>query len=101
MIEKKFDVDLEDGRALTLSQREVTEGEEESGEHERTHNSGWTIKGTIREDYYIWVNEFEATHPKFGRVHGDFEKTVFANSEEAFLHFYDNHTPEEWDYGDI
>jgi len=76
--------------ALTLCPSEL-------GEHE----DGWKIEGDIQEDYYEWVNEFSATHPVFGRVWGDFENEVHADSEEAFLHFYENHPPQSWDYWDI
>ena len=65
------------------------------------NTSGWTIKGDVHEDYFEWVNEFEAFHPDFGRVWGDFENEVYADSEEAFEHFYENHPPEYWDYWDI
>ena len=62
---------------------------------------GWSIEGEIHEDYYTWVNEFEAKHPTLGRVWGDFEGQVFADSEEAFKDFYENHPPDAWDYRDI
>ena len=91
MITKKFDVDFfSDGGALTL-------GPEDIG----THNDGWTISGRIEEEYYQWVNKFKATHPIFGKVWGDFEKVVYASSEEAFQHFYKHHPPAAWDYRDI
>lgn len=102
MITKRFGVDFDSpGGALTLPVTAVTEGTEEDGIHQRTHTSGWTIKGEIHEDYFIWVNKFEAIHPKFGRVFGDFENEVTADSEEAFADFWKNHKPEAWDYQDI
>ena len=67
----------------------------------RTHEDGWTITGKIHNDYYTWVNEFEAKHPEYGKVWGDFESEVYATSEKAFEHFYANHKPEAWDYRDI
>lgn len=102
MITKEFDKDFfsEDG-ALTLNTSEVTEGKEEEGVHERTHQDGWTIKGEIHEDYFVWVNDFEAHHPKFGKVWGNFEDKVFADSEEGFADFFEKHSPNPWDYGDI
>lgn len=101
-IEKKFGVDFNSrGGALTLDVSEVTEGNEESGIYEREHKDGWTIKGEIHEDYFTWVNDFEAKHNKFGKVWGNFEDIVYADSEEAFKDFYANHEPSEWDYGDI
>lgn len=63
--------------------------------------SGWTILGEVQEDYYQWVNYFEAYHPDYGWVKGDFEDEVQAESEEAFNHFMEHHPYEEWDYGDI
>ncbi len=65
------------------------------------NESGWEISGEIHEDYYEWVNDFEATHPTFGKVWGNFEDTVFADSEEGYNHFIKNHPPESWDYWDI
>lgn len=63
--------------------------------------SGWIIRGEIKEDYYKWVNEFEAFHLYYGKVWGDFEGKVYASSEEAYEHFVENHPPTEWDYWDI
>jgi len=63
--------------------------------------SGWVIKGEIHNDWYDWVNEFEAEHPIYGKVWGDFENEVFADSEEGINNFIENHPPEEWDYHDI
>jgi len=65
------------------------------------HESGWVIKGEVHCDYYSWVNEFIAEHPEYGKVWGDFEQTVYADSEEGYNHFFLNHPPSEWDYGDI
>lgn len=66
-----------------------------------THEDGWTIEGRIWEDYFEWVNYFEASHPVYGRVWGDFEDEVYADLQEGFDHFYEHHTPCEWDYYDI
>ena len=63
--------------------------------------SGWTIEGEVHEDYFEWVNDFVATHPKYGRIEGNFETEVTARSKRAFDHFYANHPPKEWDYYDI
>lgn len=65
------------------------------------HSSGWSIRGEIHEDYYEWVNFFEAEHPEYGRVWGDFEREVRADSEEGYDHFIEHHPPSKWDYGDI
>jgi hypothetical protein len=75
----------------------LTLGPSDLGEHA----NGWKIEGHVYEDYYEWVNEFEATHPDFGRVWGNFEDVVYADSEQAFEDFYKNHPPMEWDYWDI
>lgn len=65
------------------------------------HEDGWTTCGKIHDDVYQWVNKFEATHPIYGRVFGDFESLVCADSEEGYQHFIQHHPPKEWDYGDI
>lgn len=102
MIKKEFGQDFySSGGALTLPQDAVTDSGEEGGTHTKTHASGWTITGELHEDYYVWVNEFRATHPVYGLVCGDFEDIVYADSEEAFKHFWDNHEPQAWDYMDI
>lgn len=91
MVIKKFGIDFNSyGGALTLNPSDLG-----------THKDGWTVKGEVIEDYYEWVNEFEAHHLFYGKVWGDFEDTVYADSEEGFKDFYEKHTPEEWDYQDI
>lgn len=104
MITKKFGVDFNSsGGALTLYSNEVMSGNQPVREepYTKTHDDGWTITARVYEDYYYWINDFEAVHPKFGKVWGDFEHEVYADSEEGFKDFYEKHTPEEWDYGDI
>jgi hypothetical protein len=99
---KRFGIHFySDGGALTLPAEAVTEELMDSGTHQRTHASGWTIRGEVHEDWMVWVNSFEATHPVFGKVSGNFEEEVVADSEEGFADFYANHTPEAWDYRDI
>lgn len=88
---KKFGVDFHSaGGALTLRPSDIGE-----------HPSGWVVSGEIKEDYYLWVNKFEATHPTLGRVWGDFEDQVFYTSIEAYDDFRKYFSPEDWDYGDI
>ena len=103
-IVKKFGVDFfsKEG-ALTLRTKEVTDKEVEEYDvpYQKTHEDGWTIKEVVHEDWFEWVNYFEASHPIYRKVWGDFEKEVFADSEDGFEHFYSNHTPKDWDYGDI
>jgi hypothetical protein len=65
------------------------------------HEDGWTIEGVIHEDYFEWVNDFEANHPKLGRVWGNFEGKVYATSKRAFEAFVAAYPPHEWDYWDI
>lgn len=99
---KVFGIDFDsDGGALTLREKEVSERPVDGGVHTRTHADGWTITGEVHEDWVTWVNEFKAEHPLFGKVWGNFEERVFADSEEGFENFYENHTPEAWDYCDI
>ena len=71
-----------------------------------TQSSGWKITGQIKQEYSVhdfcyWVNQFEAIHPFYGKVWGDFEDKVYADTEEGFNHFYKNHPPNAWDYQDI
>lgn len=84
-----------------MSASEVTDSGAEDGTHTKTHADGWTITGEIHEDYYVWVNDFRATHPELGTVEGNFEHEVKASSEEAFAHFWKHHEPVAWDYHDI
>ena len=65
------------------------------------HKSKWVITGEVCYDYYSWVNDFEAVHPKYGRVFGNFEKIVYATSKKGYEHFCKNHPAEEWNYWDI
>ena len=65
------------------------------------HESGWSITGLICDDYYTWVSDFEATHSRYSRVFGNFEKIVYATSKKGYEHFCKNHPTEEWDYWDI
>ena len=103
MVTKKFGIDFDSrGGALTLPVGEVSDrGHVSDLVQSKTHEDGWTILAQTHEDYYEWVNNFEALHPTFGKVWGDFENEVFADSEEGFANFYKNHPPEAWDYHDI
>lgn len=65
---------------------------------------GWTISAEIQEDYYKWINDFEAVKSdgdKHYTVKGNFENEVICSSLEALEDFLTNHMPEEWDYWDI
>jgi len=66
-----------------------------------THDDGWTIEGVVCEDYYEWVNDFTATHPVYGKIEGNFEHEVTAESQLALDHFLKYHMYVEWDYADI
>ena len=65
------------------------------------NKSGWVVEGEVHEDYYEWVNEFEAIHPEYGRVWGDFEDIVYADTKEGYENFIKNHPPDMWDYWEI
>lgn len=98
MITKTFGKDFNSGGgALTLPSESVGK----RGHVWRIHPSGWSIRGEIVEDWSSWVNEFEAVHPVFGKVWGNFESEVSASSENAFENFWHHHCPEDWDYRDI
>lgn len=106
MIIKKFGVDFfSEYGALTLNEEDVTDlninVDYYYTEYTKTHDDGWTISGVVKEDYYTWVNEFKAVHPVYGKVWGDFEDKVYADSEIGFQHFWQHHTPTAWDYRDI
>lgn len=64
-------------------------------------DTGWTIKGEVCEDYYKWINHFEAEHPIHGWVEGNFETIVSASSEDAYYQFIKDHPYHEWDYYDL
>lgn len=66
--------------------------------------SGWTVSGEVNGDAgYFWVNEFHAKHPKYGRVYGNLEKTVYYTSDKGLEDFINTYKVciEFWDYGDI
>lgn len=65
------------------------------------NDSGWIVRATVHEDYYEWINYFEAFHPDYGLIFGDFESEVFASSEQALDDFLKHHPVEVWDYYDI
>lgn len=87
-----------DGPALTLSPRFVIDTNADNSK-EFINESGWKIKGEIVED--AWVDNFEAIHPVYGILRGDFERCIEAQSKEAFDHFWEHHEPDSWYYGDI
>ncbi len=67
----------------------------------RIHSDGWTIEGLIKEDYYFYVTEFTATHPKYGTIVAYLDEEIVATSREAYEHFIENHPLEILDIGDI
>lgn len=105
MVTKKYGYGVDfysSGGALTLPVGCVSDrGHVPNQTQSKTHENGWTITAQTHEDYYEWVNYFEAKHPKLGKVWGDFESEVFATSQKAFADFYKNFPPEAWDYHDI
>lgn len=67
-------------------------------------NDCWEIKADIHEDYYKWINDFEAVKHDEDKVYivkGNFENEVICSSLEALEDFLTNHMPNEWDYDDI
>lgn len=88
--------------AITLPPEYITDDDwRTDGIYSKTHKNGWTITASLCEDWYVWVSEFTATHPKYGKVWGDFEVIVYADSEEGFNNFYSYFQPQVWDYYDI
>jgi hypothetical protein len=100
IFEKKFSLDFPH-QARTLDPFVVSDVKYADGEHELTHDNDWTVKAVIHEDYYYWINDFKANHPKFGRVWGNFEDIVYADSEDGYNEFLKEFPYTEWDYWDI
>jgi hypothetical protein len=88
-------------QARTLPPDYVNDVKYSTGKFTKLHESDWEISGEIREDYFRWVNDFQARHETFGSVCGNFEKTVYFDSMEGYEHFLKHHPYKEWDYGDI
>jgi hypothetical protein len=66
--------------------------------------TGWTLRADINDESgFSWINEFEATHPEYGKVYGDLEKSLYYNSEEGLKNFVKTYKVciEFWDYKDI
>lgn len=66
--------------------------------------SGWTVYAdTIEEAGISWISDFLAKHPKYGKVRGDLEKTVYYTSDEGLEDFISTYKGciQFWDYGDI
>ena len=84
-------VDASEGSAMTLDEECVGEN---------TY-SGWKIDGEKIEDYCVWVSDFVAVHPRWGKVEGNFEVGVRSSSREALIEFVTAHPPTCWNYGDI
>lgn len=68
---------------------------------ELAHASGWTIRAKIHNDWYSWIQNFEAQHPIFGDLKGDFNDKVECTDKNAFFHFIKYHTPIIFDMYDI
>jgi hypothetical protein len=89
MFKKEFELDF-DHEARTLYPGAIG-----------THENGWTITGEIHEDYYEWVNYFEASHPIHGKVKGCYETYIEADTKMAFEAFEKEFPANIWDYYDI
>lgn len=101
MFEIKFEKSY-GSEARTLEPEIVHDGaREECGMFTRTHSNGWTVTGRVVEDWYYWVNDFVATHPIFGKVWGNYEEIVYADTEAGYLAFTASFPPHVWDYHDI
>jgi hypothetical protein len=92
--------------AITLYPEEVGFDSDNPEHHHnvemtKTHESGWTIIAEVHEDWYEWINDFNAIHPVYGKVWGNFEEEVYADSKEGFDHFVEHHPYNRWDYHDI
>lgn len=65
------------------------------------HASGWIVEGEVSEDCFEWVSDFTASHPVYGKVWGNFNKKVYADSQEGLDDFMKNVPPHAWDIYDI
>lgn len=72
---------------------------------DKQNKNDWFFKAKIQEDYYQWINFFEATHPKYGKIFGDFEIGIHYPKEnkEALNDFLEKTFQylNLWDYMDI
>jgi hypothetical protein len=60
----------------------------------KQHNNGWIISATITNDgKNKWIDHFEARHPKYGTVVGDFNKQVVSKTKPAFEDFVKSFLP--------
>lgn len=65
-------------------------------------NKDWFIYTRVHNDYYIWGSDFMAFYLKESKyVLGNFEKTIYASSEEDLNKFIEDNPYSEWDYLDI
>ncbi len=55
------------------------------------HLSGWKIIAKMKTDNYKWIQDFRASHKKYGTIYGNFNKSVYAESEESYNDFIKNH----------
>ena len=56
-----------------------------------TYHDGWSIMTAINKNNATIKGTFEASHPIHGRVHGNFENAIYADSEEGYANFVLNH----------
>lgn len=55
--------------------------------YRQEHENGWTIIASFTADYYVFVDEFIATHSDGTFVRGNFNKIVRASSHETLKEF--------------
>jgi hypothetical protein len=93
----------DDEYALSLDVKEVAKDSNtiHGKIYSRVHGDSWRITGEVIEDHFAWVGYFEAEHPKFGDVWGNFDDKVYADSEDAFKNFYKKHKPYSWNPEEI
>lgn len=64
----------------------------------RTFDNGWHIVGQVCEDYFTWVEKFTAYKFDGAKVlAGDYNKVIYASSEEAYNDFVKHFPPQEFD----
>lgn len=60
-------------------------------------NSGWIIRGDLKEEHLQLADDFSAWHDKHGEVFGNFNETVYAENKNSILQLLKDHPFYVWD----
>lgn len=107
---KDYGIELRHDEVMTLPiefatqlpiNRETSSYYNENKTCARKNSSGWAISAKIEADYYVWIEDFTAYHPTYGKIEAKLREYIDVESEEAYQHFIENHPLEIFCYGDI